>query len=108
MRVLKQMAHLSLRQQAFEIKKMFKLRTFGYMTLHRMYKRHSISYRHPNYVYQAKLKRADEIGELQQDYSRAVVGHLLDHRRVVYIDETTFNAWMKKVRVWQQKEQFDV
>lgn len=92
-RVLQEMAHLSMMDRVQLLRQMFRLRKLAKSTLHRIYKLNKISYRKANYCYQTKYKRRKEIQEKQNTFSLAVIRHLMTNKRVIFLDETTFNLW---------------
>jgi hypothetical protein len=97
------MAALSLEYRAKEIREHFQLKSFSSMSVIKLYKKHKISYRKPQYSYYRKLANKDQVFQ-QQKISKEMGELIVKGRHLINVDESTFNLWQTPSRAWVRGE----
>ena len=89
------MRHLGLHQRAALLREHFELPSFSHQTLFNYYRRLGVAFTKPQLVYHNKKKRAREISDQQQEFSRSLTLRMMHDPdlEVIYLDETTFHLW---------------
>ena len=70
------------------------------MSVIKLYKKHKISYRKPQYSYYRKLANKDQVFQQQQKISKEMGELIVKGRHLIYVDESTFNLWQTPSRAW--------
>ena len=100
--VLKQWAHLSLRERVIKIHEKFQTK-ITQQCLGFWYRRNGIRWRRPNYKMLGALKRATLLKE-QAEWSWQLTTYMQRGFEIIYIDETSSHLWDQKGKVWQPND----
>ena len=74
------------------------------MSVIKLYKKHKISYRKPQYSYYRKLANKDQVFQQQQKISKEMGELIVKGRHLIYVDESTFNLWQTPSRAWARDD----
>jgi hypothetical protein len=70
-------------------------------TLLSFYKRNGISYTKPEMFYGSELGRELQLKQEREAFALRLGKIIVSGQPLIYIDETSFNSWVKQKKVWQ-------
>ena len=62
---------------------------------------HQITFGKPNKVYTSALMKSDSLALERRSYAAELANVLKNKLPIIYVDETTFNTWLRPSKVWQ-------
>lgn len=96
---LQKWAHLTLRERSAVILKELNLK-ISVSQLHRLYHRQGIHYTCPQSAYSTKARTLEQLNQNRNLFAKLLASRIVDSQPLIYVDETTFNCWMRNSKTW--------
>ena len=99
---LQSMRHLSLRKRCLVIKEHLGLERFDRESLRRIYLKHGVKYKRPDYRFWKSLAKNKQLKENQLQFVQnlGTIIHERAYDEVIYLDETKLDLQMKLAKCW--------
>ena len=68
--------------------------------------KHQIKFGKPNKVYTSALMKCELLALERRSYAAELANVMKDKLPIIYVDETTFNTWLRPSKVWQAADEY--
>jgi len=104
---LRQQKNLTLEQRCQVIKEKWPhIQKITRPTLANIYRRHKVGNYKPGYKFCLGRKMDEEKFVCKkQDFLKKLWGHMRQHKRIIYLDETSTMMWEQRSRIWMPRDQ---
>lgn len=75
--------------------------SFSTTSLRNFYLKNHVKFGKPNKVYTSAIIKKDQLAFERRSYAATLAGVMKDKLPIIYVDETTFNTWLRPAKVWQ-------